>query len=156
MTHEGNHEHMNTIVLLLQKVLPVFLVLFLGMLCRRKNLLTREGINALKKVAVDIALPAVMFSAFATAEYSVQSICVPLTIFSLCLVALFLGFQLCRRLKISGRLSPFLAAGFEAGMLGCLRSCILTNLSPHSPSWIWARCYSSSRCIRSCSPADGM
>ena len=82
MTDEGNHEDMNTIVLLLQKVLPVFLVLFLGMLCRRKSLLTREGINALKKVAVDIALPAVMFSAFATAEYSVQSICVPLTIFS--------------------------------------------------------------------------
>lgn len=118
MTDKGDHERMNTIVLLLQKVLPVFLVLFLGMLCRRKNLLTREGINALKKVAVDIALPAVMFSAFATAEYSVQSICVPLTIFALCLVALFLGFQLCRWLKISGRLSPFLAAGFEAGMLG--------------------------------------
>lgn len=109
---------MENIVLLLQKVLPVFLVLFLGILCRKKHLLTRDGINALKKVAVDIALPAVMFSAFATAEYSANSICVPLTMFTICCIALFLGVQLCRRLKIGGKLSPFLTAGFEAGMLG--------------------------------------
>jgi predicted permease len=105
-------------MILLQKILPVFLVLFLGVLCRKKNLLTREGVNALKKVAVDIALPAVMFSAFATAEYSVKSICVPLTMFTVCCIALFLGFFICRRFSVPGRLSPFLAAGFEAGMLG--------------------------------------
>lgn len=109
---------MNDIITLLQKVLPVFLVLFLGILCRKRKLLTRDGINALKKVAVDIALPAVMFSAFATAEYSLSSICVPLVMFAVCCAALFLGFQLCRVLKIGGRLSPFIAAGFEAGMLG--------------------------------------
>lgn len=109
---------MDAVMQLLQKVLPVFIVLFLGVLCRKKQLLTRDGVNALKNVAVNIALPAVMFSAFATAEYSVRSICVPVTIFSACLLALFLGFFLCRRFHIPGKLSPFLAAGFEAGMLG--------------------------------------
>ena len=109
---------MEAVMVLLQKVLPVFLVLLLGVLCRRKALLTREGINALKRVAVDIALPAVMFSAFATAEYSLKSVVVPLVMFAVCCAALFLGFVLCRRLKISGRLSPYIAAGFEAGMLG--------------------------------------
>ncbi len=123
---------MNAVVLLLQKVLPVFLVLGLGMLCRKKSLLTREGINALKKVAVDIALPAVMFSAFATAEYSVKSICVPLAMFAVCLAALFLGFRLCRLMKIGGRLSPFLAAGFEAGMLGYALFAILFPQEPVS------------------------
>lgn len=105
-------------LVLLQKVLPVFLVLLLGILCRKKKLLSREGINALKKVAVDIGLPAVMFSAFATAEYSMNSIYVPLLMFTVCCIALGLGFAVCRRLRIPGRLSPFLAAGFEAGMLG--------------------------------------
>lgn len=80
---------MEAIIMLLQKVLPVFLVL--GVLCRKKALLTREGINALKRVAVDIALPAVMFNAFATAEYSLKSVCVPLTMFAVCCGALFLG-----------------------------------------------------------------
>ena len=109
---------MEAIIMLLQKVLPVFLVLVLGVLCRKKALLTRDGINALKRVAVDIALPAVMFNAFATAEYSLKSVCVPLTMFTVCCGALFLGFVLCKRLKIDGRLSPYIAAGFEAGMLG--------------------------------------
>ena len=109
---------MEAIMVLLQKVLPVFLVLLLGVLCRKRALLTREGINALKRVAVDIALPAVMFSAFATAEYSLKSVCVPLTMFAVCCGALLLGFVLCKRLKINGRLSPYIAAGFEAGMLG--------------------------------------
>ena len=109
---------MAAMIILLQKVLPVFLVLMLGVLCRRRALISREGVNALKKVAVDIALPAVMFSAFATAEYSFRSICVPLTMFAVCCAALFLGFTLCKKLKIGGRLSPYLAAGFEAGMLG--------------------------------------
>lgn len=109
---------MGTMVVLLQKVLPVFLVLSLGVLCRNRALISRDGVNALKKVAVDIALPAVMFSAFATAEYSFKSVCVPLVMFALCCIALFLGFLLCRRLKIGGRLSPYVAAGFEAGMLG--------------------------------------
>jgi len=109
---------MNAIVQLLEKTLPVFVMLCLGMLCRRRNLLTREGVNALKNVAVNIALPAVMFSAFASAEYTVRSICVPLVIFAVCLASLYLGHILCRVMKIPGRLSPFLSAGFEAGMLG--------------------------------------
>ena len=109
---------MEAIMVLLQKVLPVFLVLALGVVCRKRALLNREGINALKRVAVDIALPAVMFNAFATAEYSLKSVCVPLTMFAVCCGALFLGFVLCKRLMISGRLSPYIAAGFEAGMLG--------------------------------------
>lgn len=120
------------VMLLLQKILPVFLVLFLGVLCRKKGLLTRDGVNALKKVAVDIALPAVMFSAFATAEYSVKSICVPLTMFTVCCLSLFLGFFICRRFSIPGKLSPFLAAGFEAGMLGYALFVILFPEEPLS------------------------
>nr|MBR4280151.1 hypothetical protein [Clostridia bacterium] len=54
---------MDAIISLLQKVLPVFLVLMLGVLCRKRALISREGVNALKKVAVDIALPAVTRSA---------------------------------------------------------------------------------------------
>lgn len=109
---------MNAIIMLLQKVLPVFLVLMIGVLCRKKAIVSREGINALKTVAVNIALPAVMVNAFATAEYSLKSILIPSTIFIVCVCALILGFLLCRVLKISGRLSPYISAGFEAGMLG--------------------------------------
>jgi len=109
---------MINIVSILEKALPVFLMLGLGMLCRKTSLLSREGVNTLKSVAVNITLPAVMFSAFATAEYSLSSITIPISLFAACLLALFLGFLGCKLFGIKGRLSPFMAAGFEAGMLG--------------------------------------
>lgn len=109
---------MINIVGILEKALPVFLMLGLGMLCRKTKLISREGVNTLKSVAVNITLPAVMFSAFATAQYSLSSLSIPLTMFLACLAALFLGFVGCKVLGIKGRLSPFMAAGFEAGMLG--------------------------------------
>ena len=105
----------------LETALPVFLTLGLGMLCRATRLLSPEGVKALKSVAVNITLPAVLFSAFATAEYSAKSIAIPLFIFALCVLAFYLG-RIgrigCNLLKIPGRLSPFMATGFEAGMLG--------------------------------------
>lgn len=109
---------MINVIGILEKALPVFLMLGLGMLCRKTRLLSREGVNTLKSVAVNITLPAVMFSAFATAEYNAASISIPLVMFAACLLALFLGFAGCRLLGIKGRLSPFMAAGYEAGMLG--------------------------------------
>lgn len=109
---------MNTLIAVLEKALPVFVMLALGMLCRKKNILSREGVSSMKTFAVNITLPAVMFSAFATAQYSARSMLIPLVVFSLCVLSLVLGFASCRLLGIRGRLSPYLSAGFEAGMLG--------------------------------------
>lgn len=109
---------MHTIIVILQKALPVFVMLALGVLCSRKKILSREGISSMKTFAVSITLPAVMFSAFAAAEYSVRSMLVPLVIFGICVLMLLGGMLGCRLLRIPGKLSPYLATGFEAGMLG--------------------------------------
>ena len=109
---------MQTLTTILQKALPVFVMLLLGMLCRKKSIISREGVGAMKTFAVNITLPAVMLSAFATAQYSRESLIVPLVIFAVCVLMLILGRIGCRLLAIPGRLSPFLATGFEAGMLG--------------------------------------
>ncbi len=102
----------------IQTALPVFIALALGMLCRRIGFLTREGVDTLKKVVVNLTLPAVLLSAFATAEYSVSTIAIPVVMFLLCCVALALGFLVVRLLRMKSRLAPFIASGFEAGMLG--------------------------------------
>ena len=57
---------MNRFIGVLQTVLPVLVMLGFGMLCRRKARISREGDNALKNVVVNITLPAVLLSAFAT------------------------------------------------------------------------------------------
>jgi len=103
---------------ILQTILPVILSLALGMLCRSKSILSREGIGNLKKVVVNLTLPFVLLSAFATAEYSAAALLIPSMTFVICCIALGLGFLIIRMSRMKSRLAPFLAAGFEAGMLG--------------------------------------
>ena len=109
---------MSPILSVLETALPVFLALGLGMLCRRIGFLTRDGVDTLKKVVINITLPAVVLSAFATAEYSTSTIAVPVLMFLLCCLGLALGFLAVRLFRVKSRLAPFLATGFEAGMLG--------------------------------------
>lgn len=109
---------MQTVISVIATSLPVFIALFLGMLCRSKGFLTRDGVDTLKKVAVNLTLPFVLFNSFATAEYTVSSIILPIIMFIVCCVMLGLGFLVIRLSKLKSRLAPFLASGFEAGMLG--------------------------------------
>ena len=109
---------MDKVIAIIQTALPVFLALFLGMLCRSKKFLTRDGVDTLKKVVINITLPAVLLNAFATAEYTVAALILPAVMFGLCCVALVLGKLIIRLSGMKSRLAPFLATGFEAGMLG--------------------------------------
>ncbi|MCR5627585.1 MAG: hypothetical protein K6F99_09705 [Lachnospiraceae bacterium] len=101
----------------IKTVLPVIIMLGIGVICRQKSILSREGINALKNVAVNICLPAVMLNAFATMQYSLNNVIITVMMFVLCLLGWALGKLLNSLLKVSHFL-PFLTTGFEAGMLG--------------------------------------
>ena len=109
---------MGSVIAVIETALPVFLALALGMLCRSRNFLSREGIDALKKVVLNLTLPFVLLNAFATAEYSTAALILPLMMFGICCLALALGFLVIRLSGMKSRLAPFLASGFEAGMLG--------------------------------------
>lgn len=102
----------------LRIILPVIVMLMIGMLCRRKKLIGREGVDTLKKVAVDIGLPAVLLHTFASSEYTPATLAVPLVMFLVCVLAWALGRLLGPRLGMNSRFIPFLTTGFEAGMLG--------------------------------------
>ena len=102
----------------LKTALPVFLALAMGMLCRKKKFLTRDGVDTLKKVVINLTLPFALFASFATAEYTLNSLMVPVIIFVICTAMLGLGFLVIRLSRMKSRLAPFLASGFEAGMLG--------------------------------------
>lgn len=109
---------MDKLIPVIQTALPVFLALALGALCRQKKFIAREGIDTLKKVVLNITLPAVLVDAFATAEYSAATLVLPVLMYALCCLALLLGFAVIRLSKMKSRLAPFIASGFEAGMLG--------------------------------------
>ncbi len=109
---------MNRTMEVLQTVLPVLLMLGIGMLCRARKLISREGVNALKSVVVNIALPAVLLNAFATTRYTLMDVVIPLMMFGICLAAWAMGKAAGKALKLPSRFVPFLTTGFEAGMLG--------------------------------------
>ena len=109
---------MNHFVQVLQTVLPVVIMIVIGMFCRSRKLISREGINALKNVVVNITLPAVLLSAFATTKYTLMDIIIPLLIYAACILAWWLGKIGGRLLGEKSRFVPFLTTGFEAGMLG--------------------------------------
>lgn len=102
----------------LRILLPVMMMLGIGILCRQKGLMDRKGIDALKTVAVQIGLPAVLLHTFAAAEYSLATLVVPLIMFLLCVAAWLLGKGLGKALGMPSRFVPFLTTGFEAEMLG--------------------------------------
>ena len=108
---------MKTLVIL-ETVLPVLIALLLGMLCRKTGFLNRDGVDTLKKVVINLTLPAVLLSAFASAEYSASTWVLPAVVFGLCCLSLAMGMLVIKLFRMKSRLAPFLAAGFEAGMLG--------------------------------------
>ncbi len=109
---------MSHTVEVLQTILPVLVMLLIGMICRSRALISREGINALKSVVVNITLPAVLLGAFATTRYTLMDLFVPLMMFLICFAAWALGKAGARLFRLRSRFVPFLTTGFEAGMLG--------------------------------------
>lgn len=109
---------MSPIMDALRTILPVLLMLLIGALCRKKSFISREGIEALKTVAVQIALPAVLLHTFAVTQYTLRDVIIPLMMFSVCIAAWLLGKVLGPRLGMRSPFVPYLTTGFEAGMLG--------------------------------------
>lgn len=109
---------MSTGIQIINTILPVALMLAFGSLLRQKNLITREGIDALKNVVVNITLPAVMLNAFATMTYSGKNVILTLLMFGICVLGWFFGKLLKEVLHMESKFIPFLTTGFEAGMLG--------------------------------------
>lgn len=109
---------MATLISVLKTALPVFVMLAVGMLFRSKNFISRDGVDAIKKVVINLTLPFALFSAFATADYNLSAVVIPTVMYVACGVMLALGFLAAKLQKGAGKLSPFVSACFEAGMLG--------------------------------------
>ncbi len=103
---------------IIEMVLPVLCVIALGSICRQKGWLSFEGIRGVKSVVSNFALPAVLFNAFLTADYTTTTLISFLVVYIALGLALALGFWLRKLNPKYGKFMPFLLTGFEGGMLG--------------------------------------
>ncbi len=102
----------------LSKVLPIFLLILLGVLLRRLRFVRPETVGDLRRLIVNVTLPAALFLAFAQVTIEAQYLLIVVVVFTACLVVWLLGRRLGPAVRVQSPYFPALLTGFEAGMMG--------------------------------------
>jgi predicted permease len=105
-------------LIVLFKVIPVILLLLLGYILGRRNFFSPATLGELKKLVVNVTLPASLFLAFARVRLEPSLLVIPVVIFLACLIVFFTSRHWSPSTWIEKRFFPYLMTGFEAGMLG--------------------------------------
>ena len=109
---------MEQTIQILNQVLPILFLISLGYWTGRKNFLSETTMDDLRKIVVNLALPAVIFVSFLQVELrSSYFILFGLT-FLLCVFLFLLGQFIKKQFNLRHAYFPYLTTGFEYGMLG--------------------------------------
>lgn len=103
---------------IISKVLPVIFLIILGNMLQRFKFLQQNTIDELKKIVVNISLPALLFMAFTGTNFEGRYLLIFLSVFFTCGLMLFLGMIFKVIFKSDNRYFPSLFSGFETGMMG--------------------------------------
>jgi malate permease and related proteins len=102
----------------ISKVLPVLFLIILGAFFRRSGFLPGAAIAGMKKLVVNVTLPASLFLAFAGVTLEGRHLVLVACMFAACVVALLLARAFWPQLGFHSAYTPALMTGFEAGMMG--------------------------------------
>ena len=107
------------IIQIFKTVLPVLFMLFLGMICRKSNYISADCVDGIKKIVVNIMLPIAVFHGLATSVLGKETIFNIGMMFVILCVTFILGFVLKHFIrKPYDKYLPFIACGYEGGMIG--------------------------------------
>lgn len=109
---------MDQTTLIINRVLPILLLIGLGSWIRQRQFLAEATIEELRKVVVNITLPAVLFISFLNIELELTYFVVFVVMYLLCIALSGFGRQVQARLDVPYEYFPFVMTGFEYGMLG--------------------------------------
>jgi predicted permease len=109
---------MDQTIQIINRVLPILLLIFLGYWIRRRAFLRESTIDDLRQLVVNLALPAVLFVSFLGIELKSAYFVIFGFTFTLCVALFLLGKFLARQFNIKFTYFPYLTTGFEYGMLG--------------------------------------
>jgi len=105
---------------LLEKLLPVLLIIAIGWILRKRKIISGGAMNELKNIIVNVALPCILFLSFSKTALEARYIIVVVLVFGMCLALYSVGFLLRRKFPdIFGSIfTPWFLSGFEFGMVG--------------------------------------
>lgn len=99
-------------------IIPVLITLLIGYIIKQKNIISLNGIGAIKLLVLNITLPAVLFNAYLTIDYDVNAGIIAVTMYAICALALAVGYFINKLLKHKNKYLPYILTTFEVGMLG--------------------------------------
>ena len=103
---------------IISRVLPILLLITIGFGLRRANFISESTVGDLRKLVVNLALPAVLFTSFLEIEFDANDVAIVVVTFLLCVALYGIGRALQPRFGAGHEYFPFLMTGFESGMLG--------------------------------------
>lgn len=103
---------------IISRVLPILLLVALGFWLRRAGFISESTVGDLRKLVVNLALPAVLFTSFLEIEFDPGDAAIVIGVFVLCVALYGVGLALRERFGGGNEYFPFLMTGFESGMLG--------------------------------------
>lgn len=103
---------------IINRILPIILLLLIGKWFHFRKVFSSETISELKKLVVNVALPAVLFLSFLSVDLQPNYFWFIPILFGYCVLLYVFGLGLQRFLHLKGDYFPFLITGFEYGMIG--------------------------------------
>ncbi|NDL67771.1 AEC family transporter [Anaerotalea alkaliphila] len=103
---------------LIVKTMPIFLFIGMGYFFKTTQFLTSEQMGALKKLVVNMVLPAVLFLTFLRMEIGLQVLGATLGIILMCSIFMGLGYLLNLTGLLKNPTVPFMMTSFAFGFLG--------------------------------------
>lgn len=109
---------MSNSFMIITKIFPIILLIITGSFFREIHLIKPSSVEDLKKLIVNLALPAVLFLTFSTTHFQPQYFWLVTVIFITCVLLLLIGMGITRLLIPNKKYLPSLFSGFEMGMMG--------------------------------------
>ncbi len=108
---------MEKIITVLEIVVPIFVVIFLGILAKRKSMLSQEENRGLQQFVTKFALPCVLFNSCYTANLGAESVTTMALMLPFLLASALWSFK-ARKKNLPYYNIPLLFSAQESGMLG--------------------------------------
>lgn len=108
---------MNPIISFIQLIAPIFCSVVLGILARKRKMLTPEGTQGLQNFVMNIGLPCVIFNSCLTADIGTESVGTMLLVFPFVLLSSVCTFRYTKKYNSYHNL-PMLFTAQETGTLG--------------------------------------
>ena len=109
---------MERVVQIINQILPILFLIALGFWLRRRGFLLETTVEEIRKIVVNLGLPAVLFVSFLSIEFESTYFFFFVFTFSICIILLLMGICLQRIFKLRFVYFPYILTGFEYGMLG--------------------------------------